>query len=129
MATYKHRATRSRLNFKPAKVLTLSNSTDHLVGDYRRARNAIAGYTRLYEAACSRIGEVNRHKVAWKLLNLREAFGALNRVRSAMIRNERAFRQASDALIALSVDLGLLAPSKLDWTAGLIPFEACGDGS
>lgn len=125
MASYKHRASRARLAYSSAKVLTLSNSTDHLVGDYRRARNAIAGYTRLYEAACSRIGEVNRHKVAWKLLNLREAFAQLNRVRGAMLRNKRAFRQASDALVALGMDLALLEPRKFDWLAGLIPSQAC----
>lgn len=49
-----------------------------------------------------------------------------------MRSNERAFRQASDALIALGVDLRLLEPRKfewLDWMGGLIPSEACGDGS
>ncbi len=125
MATYRHRATRARLTFKPASAITHSNSTDHLVGDYRRARNARAGDTRLYEAACARIGEVNRHKVAWKRLNQQEAFRALNVIRGVMRRNERAFRQASDALIALGMDLALLEPRKFDWLAGLIPSEAC----
>ncbi len=125
MASYKHRASRARLAYSSAKVLTLSTSTDHLVGDYRRARNAMAGYVGLYKGACARIGEINRHKVAWKRLNQQEAFRALNVIRGVMRRNERAFRQASDAPIALGMDLALLEPRKFDWLAGLIPSEAC----
>lgn len=123
MATYKHRASRARLALKPATAFALSTSVDELIGQYRRARDYRRGYEDMFAAARARIGEVNQHKVAWRLLNQREAFGEMNRVRSAMRQNERTFQQTSDALISLGYDLGLLVPRQLNWLDTLIPSE------
>lgn len=79
--------------------------TDHLIGDYRQARNAVPGWKTMHAAACAKLGQVNGHNPKWRRLNQRDAFRAINAIRAKMRANYRALETASAALLALGVSL------------------------
>jgi len=113
MATYQHRAGRARLATQRAPDLFGPTSTDTLIAAYRRTRDARDGWTRLYQAACAKLGTANGHDAQWKRMSQAETMGALNKARAAMQSNEKIFTAAEKKLIELGYDLGLLVPTKM----------------
>ena len=79
--------------------------TDHLIGDYRHARNAVQGWKDMHVAACAKLGQVNGHDPKWRRLSQRDAFRTVNAVRVKMRANYRALEAATAALLALGVSV------------------------
>jgi len=76
---------------------------DLLIGDFRRARDAVEGFKRMDVAARVKLGQVNSHNPKWRRLSQADAMRALNKVRAAMRANHKALDVAKAALLALGV--------------------------
>ncbi len=89
--------------FRNAGLVFAASPTDRLIGDYRCARDAVAGWHTLDAAARAKLGQVNGHDPKWRRQSQSEAMRALNRVRAGMRANYRALDAAKAALLALGV--------------------------
>lgn len=86
----------------PGRIFGPSKA-DHLIGDYRHARNAVPGWKVMHAAACAKLGQVNSHDPKWRRLSQRDAFRTINAIRAKMRANYRALEAATVALLALGV--------------------------
>ena len=84
------------------------SKTDHLIGDFRQARDAVQGWQDKHAAACAKLALANTHDPKWRRLSQRDAFRVINAIRARMRANYRALEAASAALLALGVSLGSL---------------------
>ncbi len=89
--------------FQAAARVFGPSPTDRLIGDYRRARDAVEGFKHLDAAARAKLGRVNSHNPQWRRQSQSEAMRALNKVRGGMRANYRALDAAKAALLALGV--------------------------
>lgn len=89
--------------FQAAGLVFGSSATDHLIGDYRCARDAVAGWKRMDAAARAKLGQVNCHDPKWRRQSQADAMRALNKVRAGMRANYKALDAAKAALLALGV--------------------------
>ncbi len=89
--------------FRAAGLVFGSSPIDHLIGEFRQARNAVQGWHDMDAAARAKLGQVNRHNAKWRRKSQSEAFQALNRVRAGMRANYRALEALKAALLALGV--------------------------
>lgn len=94
--------------FQAAGVVFGSSATDRLIGDYRRARDAVAGWKRMDAAARAKLGQVNSHDPKWRRQSQADAMRALNQVRAGMRANYRALDAAKAALMVLGVSWELV---------------------
>jgi hypothetical protein len=94
---------RQRPLFQAAGVVFHSSPTDRLIGDFRRARDAVAGWKRMDAAARAKLGQVNSHDRQWRRASQADAMCALNKVRAGMRANYQALDAAKAALLALGV--------------------------
>lgn len=81
------------------------SKTDHLIGDYRHARNSVQGWKDMHVLACAKLGQVNSHDPKWRRLSQRDAFRTINAIRARMRANYRALETATAALLALGVSV------------------------
>ena len=106
-STYQARSPQRQLPlFKAAAHVFGPSKTDHLIGDYRHARNAVQGWKDMHAAACAKLALANTHDPRWRRLSQRDAFRTINAIRAKMRANYRALETASAALLALGVSLG-----------------------
>ncbi len=89
--------------FQPAARVFGASPADRLIGEFRRARDAVQGWKDLDAAARAKLGQVNRHNAQWRRQSQAEAMRALNKVRAGMRANYRALDAAEAALLALGV--------------------------
>jgi hypothetical protein len=80
-----------------------SSPIDRLIGDFRRARDAVRGWHDMDAAARAKLGQVNSHDRKWRRQSQADAFRALNKVRAGLRANYRALDAAKAALLALGV--------------------------
>lgn len=76
---------------------------DLLIGDYRRARDAVRGWHDLDAAARAKLGQANRIPARYRRADQAAAMRQLNQVRAGMRANYRALEAAAAALMALGV--------------------------
>ncbi len=88
---------------QPAARVFGASPADRLIGDFRRARDAVRGWHDLDVAARAKLGRVNSHNPQWRRQSQSEAMRALNKVRAGMRANYRALDAAMAALLALGV--------------------------
>ena len=81
------------------------SKTDHLIGDYRHARNDVPGWKQQHAAACAKLAIANTHDPKWRRLSQRDAFRTINAIRAKMRANYRALEAATAALLALGVSV------------------------
>lgn len=91
--------------FRSGAAIFGPSKTDHLIGDYRHARNAVQGWKDMHAAACAKLALANTHDSKWRRLSQRDAFRAINAIRTRMRANYRALDAATAALLALGVAL------------------------
>ena len=89
--------------FKAAGYVFGPSPTDHLIGDYRHARNAVQGWKDMHTAACAKLAIANTHDPKWRRLSQRDAFRTINAIRAKMRANYRALEAATAGLLALGV--------------------------
>ena len=94
--------------FRPMASVFGPSATDCLIGDYRRARDAVEGFKMLDAEARANLGRANSHNPKWRRKSQADAMSALNRLRAGMRANYRALAVAASALLALGVELGAL---------------------
>ena len=91
--------------FKAVAYVFGPSKTDHLIGDYRHARNDVSGWKQQHAAACAKLAIANTHDPKWRRLSQRDAFRTINAIRAKMRANYRALEAATAALLALGVSV------------------------
>ena len=104
MATFQpHNTFRSTPTLRPASGFFGPSKTDRLVGELRRAGDAMDGWTRMHDDARAKLGQANRKRPAVRRMHQAMALRSLNAVRAGMRANERSITRLQAELLALDM--------------------------